>query len=183
MRLSTLCFVPVGLALLCGCSDPVPPTPRGAFTVSFVDTGVDCQHAGHNTQVGQVGPDNKDKVVVDGTENAEIDCEVHDAGGGKFNVSGSASQADKSINIIVNGITAGATEMAPAKGGISYVSANTVDAYLTSQDNLCDFYFVPPRQGIAAGRVWLAFKCPHIEAEGSVCAIQQGYAIFENCSE
>jgi hypothetical protein len=182
MRLSPLGFIPVGLALLAGCSDPVPPTPRGAWTVSFVDPGIDCAHMGHNTQIGQVGPDNKDAVVVDGTDNATIDCEVRAVDNG-FNVSASASQKDKALSIVVNGIPATATEMAPHKGGISYVSANTVDAYLTSTESLCDFYFIPPRQGVAAGRVWVAFKCPEIEAEGSKCAIAQGYAIFENCNE
>jgi hypothetical protein len=182
MRLSTLCFVPVGLALLCGCSDPVPPTPRGAVTVSFVDSGIDCAHAGHNMQIGQVGPDNKDAVVVDGTDNARIECQVSDVGG-KFDVSASASQGDKALSIVVNGITAGATEEAPMPGGISYVSANTVDAYLTSKENPCNFYFIPPRQGIASGRIWAAFKCPKVESEGSVCQIAQGYVIFENCNE
>jgi hypothetical protein len=182
MRLSPLGFIPVGLALLAGCSDPVPPTPRGAWTVSFVDPGQDCMQAGHNTQIGQVGPDNKDAVVVDGTESASIDCDVKAAGTG-FNVYAVASQKDKGLTIVVNGITAAATEMAPAKGGISYVSANTVDSYLTPEGSQCDFYFIPPRQGIASGRVWVAFKCPVIESEGSTCSISQGYAIFENCNE
>jgi hypothetical protein len=185
MRLSPLGFIPVGLLLFASCSDPVPPTPRGAFSVSFVDTGIECAHAGHNTVIGMVGPKNKEVVVVDGTSSTIIDCEVTPVTGG-FKVYASATQKDKALTIVLNNIPASATEEAPAKGGISYVSAKTVDSYLNSTDTPCDFYFVPttpPNQGIAAGRVWLSFKCPKIEAEGSTCAISQGYAIFENCSQ
>lgn len=184
MRLMTLGFIPVGLVFLAGCSDPVPPTPRGAISVSFVDNPpVECQHIGHNTQIGSVDNDSKDAVVVDGTDSTSIDCTVHDAGGGKFDVTASASKGASALSIVVNGITAAANETATAPGGIAYVSPDTVDSYQTPKDNPCNFYFIPPKQGIASGRVWASFKCPRIEAEGSVCEIGQGYVIFENCSE
>lgn len=181
MRLSPLGFLPVGLFLL-SCSDPVPPTPRGAVSVSFVDTGIDCAHAGHNTEIGKVGPASKDQVIVDGTNDADINCTVRVAGDG-FSVEATATQKDKALTIIIDKLTAKNTEEAPATGGIAYTSAKTVDSYLNATGSPCEFYVIPPAQGVAAGRVWLSFKCPVVEAEGSVCQISQGYAIFENCSE
>lgn len=182
MRLSVLGFLGVGLVLLSGCSDPVPPTPRGAWTVSFADTGIECQHGGHNAKVGDVGPSTKNAVVVDGTEGANVDCRVSPKGSGFF-VDASLQQSDKFLTILIDGISTAATETAPVKGGIGYSSANTVDTYTTTTMDKCDYYFVPSAQGIAAGRVWVSFKCPRLEAEGSFCSIQQGYAIFENCEE
>ncbi len=182
MRLFPLGFICVGLALLSGCSDPVPPTPRGAWTVSFVDTGIDCQHGGHNAKVGDVGPSTKNAVVVDGTEGANVNCSVRAAGKG-FAVDASLQQSDKYLTMLISEISASATETAPAKGGVGYSSANTVDTYTTTETDKCDYYFVPSAQGVAAGRIWVSFKCPTLYAEGSTCAITQGYAIFENCDE
>lgn len=183
MRLSPLCLVPVGLAALVGCSDPVPPTPRGAWTVSFIDPGIDCQHMGHNTQVGDVTSNQKKAVVVDGTAGADISCAVRAAGSG-FNVELKAFEKDKGLIVSVDGITAAATEEAPAPGILSYVSGTTVDAYNSSSEDPCNFYFIPNSgQNIAVGEVWFAFKCPAIVADQSTCEIQQGYALFENCSE
>jgi hypothetical protein len=182
MRLSPLGFIPVGFLLFASCSDPVPPTPRGAFSVSFVDSGMECSHAGHNTVIGMVGPSNKEVVVVDGTADTDIKCSVTPVAGG-FSVEATASQNDKSLTILIDKIAATATEMAPTPGSISYVSAKTVDAYSNSTGFPCQFYFIPSNQGIEAGRVWVSFKCPMVEADGSTCEISQGYAIFENCRE
>ncbi len=112
----------------------------------------------------------------------QVDCEVKAVEGG-FSVEATATQKDKALTIILDKIAPTATEEAPAKGGIAYVSAKAVDSYLNATDTPCDFYFIAPSQGVASGRVWVSFKCPKIEAEGSTCAISQGYAIFENCSE
>ena len=40
-------------------------------------------------------------------------------------------------------------------------------------------------EGVAPGRIWVAFKCPTIidGSSNSTCQIKQGYAIFENCSQ
>lgn len=37
--------------------------------------------------------------------------------------------------------------------------------------------------GVASGRIWVAFQCGEIDdpASMSKCTIKQGYAIFENC--
>lgn len=186
MRLSPLCLLTIALAT-CGlsCSDPVPPTPRGAWSVSFVQkSAVDCKQAGHNTLVGSVTSNTKTAVVTDGTNGAHVSCTVSDLGNGNFSVSAQESQADKFLNIVISSIAATATETAPAPGGIGYASANTVKTYTTDDMTPCNFYFVPNSgEGVAAGKVWVAFKCPAIVADGSTCEIQQGYAIFENCSE
>ncbi|MCK6588650.1 MAG: hypothetical protein HUU21_18975 [Polyangiaceae bacterium] len=183
MRLSPLGFIPVGFLLFASCSDPVPPTPRGAFSVAFVQqSAVECSHAGHVTEIGKVGPSNKEVVVVDGTSDTTIDCTVKAVEGG-FSVEATAVQKDKALTIVISKIADTATDMATAPGGLSYSSAKTVDAYNNASDTPCEFYFIKPAQGVAPGRVWVSFKCPKIEAEGSTCEISQGYAIFENCSE
>lgn len=186
MRLSPLCLLTLALATLgLSCSDPVPPTPRGAWTVSFVQqSAVDCKQAGHNSQVGAVTSNTKTSVITDGTDSTHVSCTVSDVGGGNFSVNAEAQKSDKYLNIVINKISAAATEAAPATGGIAYASANTVKTYTSDAMTPCNFYFVPSSgEGVAAGKVWVAFKCPKIVADMSTCEIQQGYAIFENCGD
>jgi hypothetical protein len=167
--------------LLASCSDPVPPTPRGAWTVSFIDPGIECQHAGHNAQVGEVTDRTKQTLLSNGQDDAEVECIV--SGSGSFKVDASAYQSSKLLKIVVPSLTSAATIDAPAKGTVAFASPNTVKSYV-SPSNSCDFYFVEGSgEGVGEGKVWVAFKCEEIRlANESVCEIQQGYAIFENCS-
>lgn len=185
MRLSPLCLIPVAFVTLASCEGNVPPTPRAAWSVTFVDTGVDCAHMGHNSLVGKVTSNRKDAVITDGTDDTDVKCTVSPSGSG-YNVDASASRKDLYLNILINGITSGATEAAPALGGLAYSSAITADAYTAtaSGDTACKYYFIPGSgEGVDKGKIWVAFQCPIVTTEGSTCAIQQGYAIFENCSE
>jgi hypothetical protein len=159
------------------------PPPQSAWSVVFVDPGIECAHAGHLAKVGDVTASEKASVVVSGDLNATVDCSVSEAGAGTFKVEGTAMRLDSGLTIVIDQITASATPQSPAKGSIAYVSAKTVDTYLSSTGVLCDFYFLPGTpEGIAAGRIWAAFQCPSVEAEGSTCSIAESYVVFENCT-
>lgn len=182
MRLSLLGLtVPVLIAgLTTSCSDPVPPTPRGAWSVSFVDPGGACSIQGHNASLGKVTDSDRANAVLvtSGEAGADITCSV--VGSSSFNVDATAYQSGSILQMVVNGLASSATSDNPAKGSIAFASPTTVATYASNE---CDFYFVPGSgEGIGPGKVWVAFSCPDISSEGSVCQIKQGYAIFENCS-
>ncbi len=165
-----------------GCSDPVPPTPRGAFYVGFVDSGVDCAIAGHNTQVGVVNDHERTEVLTDGVDGAAIECKV--TGSGAFAASGSISHGGDYLAIDIPSIKfPDATKDAPVTGSASFASFKTIDTYSSTASG-CNFYFVnngANGQGVGAGKIWASFECPAVQADMSVCKIQQGYVIFENC--
>lgn len=56
--------------------------------------------------------------------------------------------------------------------------------YVADKDHPCDFYFRDKPEGIASGKIWVAFKCPQVIAEGQdTCALAESYALFENCTQ
>ncbi len=182
MRLSLLGLtVPVLIAgLTTSCSDPVPPTPRGAWYVAFVDPGGACSIQGHNASLGKVTDTDRANasLVTSGEAGADITCSV--VGSSSFNIDATAYQSGSILQMVVEGISSSATETNPAKGSIAFASPTTVATYAS---NDCSFYFIPDSgEGIGPGKVWVAFSCDAISSEGSVCQIKQGYAIFENCS-
>lgn len=184
MRLAALALLPLpALAFAAGCSDPVPPSPNAAWSVSFIDPGLDCAIKGHNEQVGQVDSHKKPTVVTDGIDGAEVQCTVK--GDGTYSVDGRARHKGRALSVKIASISSSATEEAPAAGIVSYSSANTAgDPYVSPPDTPCQFYFVKgSNEGVAKGKVWAAFKCPLVESEGSLCEITQGYVLFENCSD
>src|SRR6185503_1932073 len=147
MRFTRLALTSVAILAAAGtvsCSDPVPPTPQGAWAISFQppDTNPsECQIAGHNSAIGSVGPNKRDKVLVDGAEGASIECSV--IGTGKFNVTGKGTQSDKGLELRIDNLAATATEDAPLPGSVSYASINTAgNPYAsTQQDMPCQFWF------------------------------------------
>lgn len=167
-------------ALAPACSDPVPPTPRGAWSVSFVDSPpIECSVQGHNASLGKVADTDRanSTLVTHGESGAEIACSV--IGSSSFNIDASAYLSGSILQMVVRGITSSASPDNPVKGSIGFASPTTVKTY---SSNDCNFYFVPGSgEGIGPGKVWLAFDCPSISAEASTCEIKQGYAIFENC--
>lgn len=173
-------------AAAAGCSEPAPLIPRGAWSIVFIDTGLDCQIAGHNRMLGEVTADKRQTLVEDGTEGdngiTTTICSVVDNDGSyTFNASEYLSGTPLSLTLFVPELTAGATKDAPAKGTVSYLSQDTATTF-SSMD--CNFYFLSGTgQGVEAGNVWLTFECPSIAtAQDNVCQIQVGYAAFEQCS-
>ena len=177
-------IAPLAVALT-GCSDPVPPTPQGAWNANFgpaIDASTSCMVAQHTASLGKVGASDRASVsvVVDGTDSAQIQCSV--TGDKTFEVHGQAQRKGIGLNITIPKLTAGATEQSPAAGTVSFVSDKTVQAYVSNPQNPCQFYFTPDSdEGVSAGKVWVAFKCPDVGITMSTCQISQGYAIFENC--
>ncbi len=171
------------LAGAAGCSDPVPPTPQGAFQATFVSDSASCMIAGHNTAVGAVTSSTKDKVLVSGIDGADIECTV--SGSGTFSVQAKITQNGQGLEINIPKLTAGATKDSPATGSVNYASAKTSGTVFTSTtDTPCNFYFSDDQQGVASGRVWITFDCPKvIQGTMKTCKIGPGFAIFENCSE
>jgi hypothetical protein len=100
------------LAGAAGCSDPVPPTPQGAFQATFVSDSASCMIAGHNTAVGAVTSSTKDKVLVSGIDGADIECTV--SGSGTFSVQAKITQNGQGLEINIPKLTAGATKDSPA---------------------------------------------------------------------
>jgi hypothetical protein len=165
-----------------GCSDPVLPTPQGAFQVSFVRPGQDCSIAGHNSNVGQVDAQTRTDVVIDGQNDASVSCTV--SGSSSFSVEGTVSQNAKSLQIVIDSISPSATIDNPAKGRVGFASPNTVKTYVGDKDHPCDFYFKNKSETVASGKIWVAFRCPDVIAEGQdTCALNESYVILENCTQ
>jgi hypothetical protein len=187
MRLARLALAVVSTSTLAvfaiACSDPVPPTPQGAWNVTLVSSGPACHIMGHNAHMGSVTSSTKDSVLVSGgTEGAEITCVV--SGTGTFSVSGTGNLNGLGAQISIPAIDASATAMKPAHGSISFASGTTGGTYSSPSATPCDFYFVHGSgEGVASGRIWVAFTCATVVQEMSTCNISESFAIFENCGE
>lgn len=174
----------VALAILAGCSAPVPPSPQAAWKVTFSDTGPDCTIAQHNAVVGDVTDSLRRVLVVDGVDNADVQCTV--SGNSSFRVSNtSALDQGRALSISIASITTTATQEMPATGSVAYSSERTGgDTYFGGDPTPCNFYFIPgTNEGVGPGKIWVAFDCPKVTSENSTCAISQGFAIFENCAD
>jgi hypothetical protein len=185
MRLALLAFPVLALAALSGCSDPVPPTPQGAFSVSFSQPGAGCSIGSHNAAVGLVDDKNRTTIVVDGNDGADISCSVVGGTSGPFKVDAQLVKEPNGLIIAIPSLSPKATKDAPSTGTVGFLSDRTAGkTYTSPTDTPCNFYFVPStNEGVAAGKVWLAFNCPTlVSPPDQGCAISQGYAIFENCS-
>jgi hypothetical protein len=190
MRLSRLALAALStFAIAAGaaaCSDPVPPTPQGAWTVSFISPGAMCHVAGHNAAVGSVTSDQKTTVLVDaGPEGAQVSCSV--VGTSTFAVTGDVQLNGSGLQISIPKISKAATQMSPAPGQVAFASDKTSGlAYQSPTGTPCNFYFTQGSpESVASGRIWVAFTCDKV-AQGmpaSVCSIKQGYVILENCAE
>jgi len=187
MRLARLALAVVSTALLAvfaaACSDPVPPTPQGAWSINFVSTGADCPVMGHMAQIGSVTSSSKSTVLVDGgAEKAKVTCVV--SGTSTFSVTGNASANGLNAQISIPSIDSNATAMAPAHGSVSFATGSTGGSFSSPSATPCDFYFVPGTgEGVASGRVWVAFVCPSVVQQMRDCSLSESFAIFENCGE
>jgi hypothetical protein len=186
MRLFQLGLVSLTLGTVAvtsiGCSDPVLPTPQGAWAATFQSVA-GCQISSHNAKVGDIDGTNRGSVLVDGTDSATVSCTV--SGSTSFSVDASASRKGSALSIVIPSLSPKATIDDPSKGTVSYSSPQTVKAYYADQDHQCDFYFAEgTKQRVAAGQVWVSFRCPAIIGENKdTCGIMESYALFENCEQ
>lgn len=161
-----------------GCGEPPPLIPRGAWSLAFVDIP-GCGPGAENQAVGIVTANARNELKDDGVEEVKVSCKVIDTGSG-FEIQASESTKGLSLTLSIPNLAADATEANPTLGTVSYASPNTAVAFTSPK---CEFYFVPQTdQGVSAGQVWLTFRCEEISAGiDNVCAIDIGYAAFENC--
>jgi hypothetical protein len=190
MRFARLAAPFASLIAVAGCSDPVPPTPQGAFSVTFLDSGPDgsagCEITFHNATMGEVTPNTKDRLLKNGENDSEVECSVQ--GASAFDVQGTLFQAGNFLSIGVKGLKAkgngGPTKDAPAPGGVSFSSPTTAgENYSTEAEAPCNFFYTDKtNQDVAAGRAWLTFNCPSITNGSSKCELGDSYVILENCT-
>lgn len=170
-----LLAIPALLALLSGCSDPVPPIPEGGFEVQFQNPGGgQCNINSHNVKMGIVNAAARSELIADGN-GASVSCGVSAS-----SISASAFQNPNSLTIDVGSITPEATIDAPATGVLSYASGTTAGVFVSPPETPCNFYF-EDGQTIQAGDVWVSFDCPTVTSEGQDCRILKGFAAFTNC--
>ena len=187
MRLSRFALAVVSTSVLAvfaaACSDPVPPTPQGACKATLLSNGGECIITTQEVSLGSVTATSKDKVLVaGGVEKAEVSCQV--TGTSSFAVSASVSVGGEGIQISIPKIDSSATKMAPAPGSAVFASKDTAGAYSSESDTPCAFYFTQgTSQGVASGKIWVTFSCPKVVGGMSTCAIDESFAIFENCTE
>jgi len=183
IRFTLASFCLAAAALASGaCSEPVPLIPEGAWAVTFRDPGADCNVATHNSGVPAetaVGDSGEPELVVNGTEEAEVECEVSPSGG-SFTFSGRVRYKGQYLSIRSSDLKAAATLDEPSTGTVEFQTVKTSAIY---SSDACNLYFLPDSgQGIEAGNVWGSFQCPSVGgAAGDVCEVQQGYFAFENC--
>jgi hypothetical protein len=187
MRLSRFALAVVSTSFLAAtaiaCSDPVPPTPQGACHAELLSNGGACQITSQVADVGSVTATTKDRVVVAGDDaGADISCQV--TGTSSFAVNGSATIAGQGIQISIPKIDSSATKMAPAAGSVVFATGQTGGAYSTPSATPCAFYFKQGTgEGVASGKIWVAFTCPTVVNGMSTCELTESFAIFENCTE
>jgi hypothetical protein len=195
MRFARFIFAvltPVAIASTsAGCSDPVPPTPQGAWKVNFSQTpnAAKCRVMGHSANIGGISetartaviPSGGQAIADSGEAPVTVTCTV--AGAGPFYVEGSVNQGARGLEVAISKIDASARESSPAIGSVSYVDEHTVASYRSTE---CKFYFEEGRTRIAPGQVWLSFSCPEISAASTLaatCGLSESYVIFENCNQ
>ena len=187
MRLSRLalavCSTSVLAVFAAACSDPVPPTPQGACKAELLSNGGACMITSQEVALGSVSATTKDRVLIaNGPESADVSCQV--SGMSSFNVSASISVSGEGIQISIPSIASSATKMAPAMGSVVFSSKDTGGAYSSNSKTPCAFYFTQgTSQGVASGKIWVAFSCPKIDGGMSTCEMSESFAIFENCTE
>ena len=173
----------VAAAVVSGCSDPEPVLPRGGYQASLGKAAdVNCPIPAHNGQVGLVSATERENLAVAGVNNATVQCEV--IGESSFKVVGTAAQGENSLPISIPKIDSGARADNPAKGNVGFASSPTRGEQFKNEGTQCDFFFQEETpQGVKAGEIWVAFKCPEVVLDGvDRCAITQGYAAFDGCT-
>jgi len=163
-----------------GCASPPAPIPTGAWSVQFVRSDPTCVINNHNTTVGMVDATGATQVVTDGVKGAEVICSVLKTGNG-FNIDGHVLNGGSNLSIQVNGLTPGATTMAPVQGIASYISSATQNVFTSPASKLCNFYFTDPKQTVTPGNVFVSFDCPEVDNGMQKCGISAGIIKMSNC--
>ncbi len=174
----------VGSLAVCGlwgCEDPPAPTPAGAFALQLGDSGVTCNLATHNAEMGVVGQTGEPDLISDGANGAQVECTVEPSGSAfRVNV---ALADTASLQVNIASISTSSTVDAPAEGSVSYVSTDTGgDVFASPGTTPCRFWVSPDDgQYLEAGSAWLSFECDAVDNEGDSCEIRNGFFTVKNC--
>lgn len=180
-----------GALCVIGCSDPVPPPPKGGMFISInaapvavTPAGRKCNIQFHDAAIGSPPPSAAAPGgrVTDGEGGARVSCRVSKSGD-VFKIT--ASAAHKKISFSVNG------EIAPkGKGTASIIESDPVSlvALRNPTDTPCVLSVESEPLEVAAGRIWAHFACPAFvdatQPDGPLfCEAESGWFVFENCDE
>lgn len=158
------------------CSDPTPPTPRGAVYGVFNNGSGGLCPATSPTATIQVGTvtESQKNPVFDG-EGAMVSCNVNPSGTG-FSFAGSLRQ--NTTTVTFENVLVGSGQ--PNTGTVFVSTASTAGTYRPATGATCDFQLI----GVDQGRIWSKFECANMILPGTTsakCAIYNGVVVFENC--
>jgi hypothetical protein len=171
--------------LAAGCSEPVPPSPDGAFYLATTqDDPLACHVAGHADQVGTIDSTERSNVVTDGMNGTSVVCAVSstssDMMSPPFKVHAKIDDLANSANYLefrIDSISPSNKMGSPAVGTLTFSDPRTAGEPYGGN---CNFYF-EGSEGIDAGKIWVSFECDALSQGMSTCPLHQGYAILENC--
>ncbi len=162
-----------------GCSDPAKATPQAAFSATFY--GSNCAAVvdpGPTIGIGTASA-TQQATIADGTDGTRVSCStVAIANGYATRVEITRGTTSMTFDSdVVQGKTTEARS-------ITLRGPNTAGSkYVPSVGSPCTVTWVNG----AAGRIWAGFTCSKMEGPSglnpSVCGINEGWVIAENCDQ
>ena len=196
--LSAVAFVLVAA----GCSDPVPPAPRGnlSFTLGGCTTysgGVGADRAEPNLairseQLPDIDGHRPGRRLEDGQDGASVSCKVDGGDTNSIEADIFGTQSHPANNIIETvgiNVTNGWIQKTPDGGGAgeALISIHTGDVhYRNVEGTVCTLTLegTPGDQfTVDAGRVYARFDCPNLEDPPTPGCRAFGAFVFERCRE
>jgi len=166
-----------------GCGDDKPPRDQAVFWMGFAPAaGNTCASARtfsrpDETARATITGDGGGERLVDGDDDALVECTVSDQGGGQFNVSFNLSTGDIG-NVGVSGTVMWAGGETPGTGTLD-VDFSTTDFLLVQRDCTATV------EQAFAGAAWVSnLSCPMLRDPNSTSGLCVGTGgfIVENCS-
>lgn len=197
------------LPLLAACGDPVPPAPQAAVSIHLQEydktnleyrdkrcppyrhwVNVPYQQDKQPSQQSQLLTDSEANVrAVNGQNGDKITCSVKRSGNG-FSVSGSGTGFAQNlgqklgssiVHIRIPSIGEGDSS---APGTLAIQDDTTAgNQYFTDK---CTFSVSGGAKAVAEGGIWGSIHCDGLtdtKTPDSACEVDQGYFVFENCSQ
>lgn len=188
--------------VLAGCSDPVPPAPRGNLV--FTLTGCTTYTGGVGAQLGDVPASTKSielpapdgtrpgRRIEDGQEGSNISCKID---GGQTNsieatISGTQSHPSAAfVETVGISISEGYIQKTETGGtGQANITLQTGGVYYRTPDgSSCTLSLDSSRTGnqfmIDAGRAYARFDCPALEDPPTTGCRASGAFVLERCEE
>ena len=198
-----------GLFLLAACSDPVPPAAQAGISIHVQEYdpmdpnhGMDrCPPSRHwvnvpyqrdrspTTQTQQTDMNDSKMTAVNNQDGNTVACSVVSNGKG-FNVSADATgyaandmypnRKPTTVHIRIPLISDGQSD---ATGTITVQDDNSIVPYSSTQ---CTYSVVGGNLGVTPGSIWAEVHCENLadpHAPGSVCLVDTGAFLLENCAQ